>query len=81
VLLATLKSHNGKVRALAFSPNGQTLASGGEDRTVRLWNVATGDELLALPTSEFINGLCFDRRGKTLTAALHNGTVRIWRGE
>ena len=34
-----LKAHFGCVNALAFSPNGQFLASGGDDRRILLWNV------------------------------------------
>jgi WD40 repeat protein len=59
----------------------KTLASGGEDKKVRLWNVLTGQELLVFPTEHFINGLAFDARSKTLAAALHDGTVKIWSGE
>ncbi|KAK6449696.1 hypothetical protein FP744_10005946 [Trichoderma asperellum] len=40
-LLQTLEGHNGTVRALAFSPNGETLAS-KSDKTLRCWDVATG---------------------------------------
>jgi WD40 repeat protein len=39
-LLATLSGHAGKVKCLAYSPDGTLLASGAHDRTVRLWEVA-----------------------------------------
>src|SRR5262249_51217880 len=46
--LRVLQGHGGAVNCLAYFPDGRTLASGGGDGTIRLWNVSDGRERLGL---------------------------------
>jgi WD40 repeat protein len=79
-LLTALEANAGAARALAFSADGRTLASGGEDRAVTLWHVATGQQLFALPGIEAqVNGLAFASDGRSLAAATHDGKVTFWK--
>ena len=43
--LATLKGHTGIVYSVAYSPDGKTLASGNQDKTIKLWDVPAAKEL------------------------------------
>ena len=50
-----LNGHTGAIRKLAFAPNGQVLATGADDGTVRLWNPQTGKELRVLVIAKLIS--------------------------
>ena len=47
-ILATLAAHDGEVRALAFSPEGDRLASGGQFHHLKLWDSGTWQQLNAV---------------------------------
>src|SRR5262249_16375450 len=77
--LLTLKGHSGFVRSVAFSPDGKRLASGSDDRTVKLWDTATGQELGALKGhSGTVNLVAFSPDGKRLATGSADSTVKLW---
>jgi WD40 repeat protein len=66
-LLHTLTGHSESVWSVAFSLNGQTLASGSYDRTIKLWNLASG-KLLAnfAGHTKSVWSVAFSPNGQTL---------------
>lgn len=71
--------HAGPVRSLAFSPDGQRIASGGADMSVMVWNIKTGENVGACHEHKAaVFGVAISPDGKTLASGCGAETIKLW---
>ena len=77
----SVAGHTGAVTSLAFKPNSYLLASGSQDKTVRIWEVRDRDNLRHVRTLQHpdrVSSVAWSPNGRTLASGSHDGTVRLW---
>ena len=77
--IAVLKGHESGVWSVTFSPDGNTIASGSWDNTIRLWDRASAKEIAVLKGHEdYVISVAFSPDGNTIASASLDNTIRLW---
>ncbi len=75
----TLVGHSGSVWSVDLSSNGQTLVSGSEDNTIKIWNLNTGQvSRTLLGHSDTVRSVTFSPDGQILASASGDKTIKLW---
>ncbi|NJN57029.1 MAG: protein kinase [Leptolyngbyaceae cyanobacterium SL_5_9] len=75
----SLPGHTDTIWAVAISPDGQTLASASFDRTIKFWNLATGELLKTVNAhSDAVRAIAYTPDGKTLASGSGDKTIQVW---
>lgn len=76
--LRELEGHERQVYGVTFSPDGGTLATSSSDRTIRLWNVESGEATTWRGHTSDVYRCAFSPDGKQLASTSQDATVRLW---
>jgi WD40 repeat protein len=72
------QSHDDRIRAIAFSPNGKYIASGGTSKEIKIWNVESSI-LIELPGHEnTIRAIAWNSDGTRIATGSRDNTIKIW---
>ena len=71
--------HTAAVTSVAFSPDGTRVLTGSQDNTAKLWDAATGKEILSLPGhTQEVTSVSFSPDGRNVLTSSRDGTAIIW---
>lgn len=78
-----VNAHTHTINAIAFSPDGQLIASASDDGTVKVWTIPEGSLVRTLRPSDdgaqAVRAVCFSRDSRLLASQVHSGRIDVWR--
>ncbi len=79
--LAWEQEHESEVECVVFSPDGQRIATGGEDYFVRIWDTETGEQLHQWEHDSGLDGITWSHDGKLIASGSEAGEAFLWDAE
>jgi WD40 repeat protein len=76
--LAVLRGHEDGVRAITWSPNGQRIATGAYDSTIRIWDAPAADSIILRGHDDQVETIAWATDGRHLATGSTDRTIRIW---
>ncbi len=75
----TLDKHSNSVRGVAYSPDGSKIVSASYDKTIKIWDAKTSQELANLPGhTKWVNSAAFSPDGSKIVSASNDSTIKVW---
>ena len=79
-LIKLFRGNGDTINSLAFSPNGEYLVSGSEEKTIVVWRVSSGEQIKTFTDHSFpVKSVAFFPNGEFLASGYFYNTISVWR--
>ena len=79
IINKVLNAHLSEIWSVKFSPNGNWVASGSVDSTIKIWNKENGEKILTMKQPEGITSIDVNPDGNYIASASYDAKVKLWK--